>query len=77
MTGADRVAFDIYFSEAIGNGWKMSWQAWQHLILHFCGWGVVDDDSGVDSPAQVLDGIQAKAAFNRCTVGPARCFVRC
>jgi len=72
----NKVAYELYFDEAIRNGWRMSWQAWQCLVLEFTGWGVIDDDSGVDSPATVLDGYQARAAFNRCTVGPARCFAK-
>ena len=61
------------FEEAKANGWRMSWTAWR--ILSFDkGWGILDDDSGIDTPDLLLDGRQAEAAFFRCTIGPRHHF---
>jgi hypothetical protein len=70
----DRLALNIYFEEAIKGNWRMTWQAWKHLILHFCGWGVLDNDSGF-TDADVIDATQAKRGFFACTVGPAKHFL--
>lgn len=58
-----------------GQDWRMSWQAWRILALHVGGYGVLDDDSGVETPETILDGRQAKTAFFACTIGPAKHFM--
>jgi hypothetical protein len=62
---------DEFWRMAISGRWVMSWDAWKILTVKMGGLGVCDDDSGIRNGTTNVGAVEAKRAFQQCTVGPA------